>query len=37
MDPFIVICINNNDILTFLLDEEDKEDFIFFHLKQGHP
>jgi hypothetical protein len=30
MDPFIEICINNNDILTLLLDEEDKEDFIFF-------
>jgi len=33
MDPFIEISINNNDILTLLLDEEDEEDFIFSHLK----
>jgi hypothetical protein len=32
MDPFIEICIINN-ILTLLLDEEDEENFIFFHLK----
>jgi hypothetical protein len=33
MDPFIEICIKNNDILILLLDEEGDEEFIFFHQK----